>query len=1366
MGMLYFSLASGNYSQDWSDTGLITTDDDWSGVDNITGFRGDGLTGSTGTDPQTILGENTTEIDVIANQTSTGLSTGGVVEFELADPVVAFQGSGTADAPYLVFYMDTTGRANVTFAATLRDIDDGTSAVQPVAFQYRVGETGDFTNIASAFVSDANTGGTTPVSFTLPGDAEDQAQVQIRAITSNAAGSDAFIGVDDIVISSDATVAATTIFEEDFTGFTGAGFAPTPSAGQLDSDIYSVTGLSDGDIAFGGTGDSGDFARGTTAGGVTTGGVYAIDRSGDTGIWFQPAGSDFTPGEFIIAVTNSAGPTDTFTLAYDLLFLNDQARGNTLEVAVSTDGTTYTDLSAFDFVTPEASDGSGVQTVAYSDSFTLGSNVATGDTFYIRFASDDLVGGGSRDELGLDNIVVTTGTVAPPATGVLSIADAGSVLEGDSGSKTVSFTVTRSGDTTGAASADWTVPPGDTDAADFAGATSGTVSFADGEDTATIDILVSGDTDIEDDEAFEIMLTNPVNATISDGTATATIADDDAPPIPIYEIQGAGHLSTYEGQTVLTTGIVTAVQDDGFYLQDAAGDGDIATSDAIFVYTRTAPTVATGDDVRVTGIVSEFIPGGASSGNLSITEIVSPTVVTVSTGNALPDAVVLGVDRVAPTEIIDDDGLTSFDPVSDGIDFYESLEFMRVSVNDPVSVSSTNRFGEFYVVANDGSGATNVSARGTVTIDGTGAILGVTDVDTGDFNPERLQIDAGDFTPGAIPDVIVGTQLENLTGVLGYSFGNFELLATEGVAIRSASPIAREGSLIVGDADNLTVATYNVLNLDPGDGAARFELLAEDIAYSLNAPDIVALQEVQDNNGATNDGTVSADVTLQMLTDAIFAESGIRYEWIDNPFIADGTNGGEPGGNIRTAFLYNPDRVDLVSGSIRSIEVAGQQTDTDNPFYDARLPLVASFEFNGSTITLVNNHFSSKGGSDPLYGSTQPPENGSADERFAQAQAVADFVATEEGSVDGVIVLGDLNEFAFEDPLDPLRDQGLSDLLGLLPVEERYSYLFEGNAQALDHIFVTSSLLGLAAIDAVHINAEFDEGDVASDHDPLLASFTIPANADPVATDDRAETKFNGSVRIDVLANDTDSDGDQLEIVSIADPGQGSVVVNSDGSLTYTPDARSRRGTDEFEYTVSDGNGGFDTATVTVEISRRGPQLDDAGIGDEGRNVLAGGSGDDFLDGRGGNDFLIGNSGDDILLGGAGDDMLVDLMGSNVLRGGEGRDVMKGGFGWNRYVFDDGDTGADIGSADVIHGLEGSIGNIIDLSLIDAIDGGSDDAFTFLGDGAFTGSSGELRYEKDGPFTQIQADTDGDQVADYVILAFGRIDFIASDFAF
>lgn len=204
--------ASLPFTQDWSSIGLIVTNDDWSLVPAIIGYRGDNLTAVNGVDPQTVLtGDDVAPVvDVIANATNPNTNTtGGVAEFEsLANPTIALQGSATADAPYIKIFLNTTNMNNVRISYDLRDIDGSTdNAIQPVALQYRLGSGGNFTNLPAGFVADATTGPSlatlvTNVNVALPAAVNNQLWVELRIMTVNAVGNDEWVGIDNISITS------------------------------------------------------------------------------------------------------------------------------------------------------------------------------------------------------------------------------------------------------------------------------------------------------------------------------------------------------------------------------------------------------------------------------------------------------------------------------------------------------------------------------------------------------------------------------------------------------------------------------------------------------------------------------------------------------------------------------------------------------------------------------------------------------------------------------------------------------------------------------------------------------------------------------------------------------------------------------------------------------------------------------------------------------------------------------------------------------------------------------------------------------------------------------------------------------------
>lgn len=572
------------------------------------------------------------------------------------------------------------------------------------------------------------------------------------------------------------------------------------------------------------------------------------------------------------------------------------------------------------------------------------------------------------------------------------------------------------------------------------------------------------------------------------------------PPARIHEIQGAAHRSPLEGSAVSAVpGIVLATVSNGFFLQDPSADGDPATSEGIFVFTGSAPGVAVGDAVEVGGFVTEFRPGGATGNNLTQTELTSPTTTLLSSGNALPEATVIGKGgRIPPDEVIDDDASgdveTSgvFEPAADGIDFYESLESMRVQVNKAHVVGPTNDFGEIPVVGDGGSRAGIRTIRDGLVIH------------PNDFNPERIHLDDR-LMP--VPVLDVGDRFKSpVIGVLDYSFGNFKLDVAEPVVTRSGG-LERESAKRAGK-DEIAVATFNVENLDPGDGPAKFDELAELIVDNLKSPDLIALEEIQDANGPVNDGTTDAGPTLDLLVAAIAAAGGPAYDYrqIDP---VNNQDGGEPGGNIRVGFIFRTDRglsfVDRPGGT--STAATGVVAGTDGPeltfspgrvdptntaFANSRKPLAAEFRYGSRTIFVVANHFNSKGGDDPLFGRFQPPIRVTETQRHAQAQVVNSFVddivALDAGA--HVIVLGDLNDFEFSDTLSILQGGVLENLVLTLKRPERYTYVFEGNSQVLDQILASHKMYrALEVYDVVHVNSEFAEQ--ASDHEPQVARFSL-----------------------------------------------------------------------------------------------------------------------------------------------------------------------------------------------------------------------------------------------------------------------------------
>ena len=310
-------------TQNWSNPALITADNNWSAVPSIQGFRGDNLTTGIGVDPRTILADGSgTPISVLANRTNTNLTTGGVGEFHLANPVVALQGSVTADVPQLVLYLDATSVSGVMVSFTLRDIDgSANNAAQQVAVQYRVGG-GAWANVPGGYVADATAGPglaglETPVSVVLPAAADDQSNVQVRILTTNAAGFDEWVGIDDIAVTHDHAI----------NKWTGSGLFSTPTNWSLGrapiaDDVVVFDGAaSNAACTYDGTSAASSFAYVRLVNSFS--GTLRLESSMEvgtvelaTGTIDQPTASPFTIGDLFTWTGGTLNSTSTLASVY------------------------------------------------------------------------------------------------------------------------------------------------------------------------------------------------------------------------------------------------------------------------------------------------------------------------------------------------------------------------------------------------------------------------------------------------------------------------------------------------------------------------------------------------------------------------------------------------------------------------------------------------------------------------------------------------------------------------------------------------------------------------------------------------------------------------------------------------------------------------------------------------------------------------------------------------------------------------------------------------------------------------------------------------------------------------------------------
>ncbi|CAJ1316433.1 S-layer homology domain-containing protein [Paenibacillus nuruki] len=564
------------------------------------------------------------------------------------------------------------------------------------------------------------------------------------------------------------------------------------------------------------------------------------------------------------------------------------------------------------------------------------------------------------------------------------------------------------------------------------------------------------------------------------------------PPLQlrIHDIQGAAQRSPYEGKEVQQVeGIVTMVKGKtSFYLQelDDHVDTNEGTSEGILVY-RSAHGLKVGDKVSVDGSIKEYQElGYADAADLTTTEIVASAIRLQASNQPLPAPIILGQQgRSIPNQIAASNGLTAYDPTQYSIDFYESLEGMRIQLND-ASIIGPYTY-EIPVTVDLKSSPLVTPAGGLV-------------IDNNQWNAKRLLISAKPTQTVSTGDQFAGA----LNGIMSYSYSNFKVLPEGALPPVIDNGLQREVSTLQSGSKQLTIASFNVENFwnNPKD-QEKTARIADDVVNHLRNPDILGLMEVQDNNGETNDGTTDASQSFGALIKDIQLAGGPTYQYASiSP--QDQQDGGAPGGNIRVGFLYNPERVSLPvasNGAGNSVTAAtytanglnynpGRIAPTDEAFASSRKSLAAQFVFNGEQVIVIANHFNSKGGDQALYGSIQPPVRSSEIQRAKQASLLNQFVkqTLAQNSQANIVLLGDFNDFQFSNTLDVLKGKELTNLVDTLPANERYSYVYEGNSQTLDHILMTSKIANRAQLDIVHINSDFMEADGrVSDHDPLLA---------------------------------------------------------------------------------------------------------------------------------------------------------------------------------------------------------------------------------------------------------------------------------------
>lgn len=620
----------------------------------------------------------------------------------------------------------------------------------------------------------------------------------------------------------------------------------------------------------------------------------------------------------------------------------------------------------------------------------------------------------------------------------------------------------------------------------------------------------------------------------SNGSISLMVA---SPPVSIHDVQGNGSASPLVGQVVTTSGIVIGTKNNGFFIQEPVPDADPNTSEGVFVFTSSAPPAAAviGNNVTVTGVVVEFIPSQEPNAP-PLTEISgTPTVSVNSTGNPLPAATTI----------------TAADTTPNNLENLERLEGMRVHVPQLTVVAPTSgsidendanvtSSGFFYgVIPGVPRPFREPGVEATLNLPA-GAPANVPRFDT---NPERLQVDSN-AQPGApILDVTAGATVSNIVGPLDYTFTTWtiypEAATTPTVTNQQvARPVPQQ------TFNELTIASFNMQRFyntvdDPGSDVVltvaafnkRLNKASLAIRNVMRSPDVIGIVEME------NLSTLQA-VATKVNNDAVVAGQ-------PNPnYTAYLVEGNDIGG-IDVGFLVKTPRISVVD--VTQLELAGcvQTAATCNNFINPntgssellndRPPLVlrATVAQPGTAtplaFTVIVNHSRSLSGIDSTEVNGTGTDGGRIRfKRRAQAEFLANDIQARQTANPNLnlAVVGDFNAFPFNDGYvdvegtiqgqptpanqvvlasSDLVNPDLTNLIETLPQMERYSFTFDGNAQALDYILVNNNFLSRLSRHAyARNNGDFpakyyEDGnrpERLSDHDMPVGYFRLAVRND------------------------------------------------------------------------------------------------------------------------------------------------------------------------------------------------------------------------------------------------------------------------------
>ncbi len=574
-----------------------------------------------------------------------------------------------------------------------------------------------------------------------------------------------------------------------------------------------------------------------------------------------------------------------------------------------------------------------------------------------------------------------------------------------------------------------------------------------------------------------------LSITITDAqarTGSASIALSVVIPLAIHDIQGSGSASPYAGVPVQTTGIVTGVKNNGFFIQTEPGfeDADPNTSEGVFVFTSSSPpfAAAVGNEVQVTGTVQEFIPG-ADPNSPPATEIAgAPSLTLLSSGNPLPAPITLTAADTDPAGSIEQ--LEKYEGMRVHVDTLTVVGSTQGSISEANATSTS--IGVFYGVI---TGIARPFREPGIEVPDPLPAGSPCCVPSFDANPERLRVDSDGQVGAATLEVTTGAVVTNLTGPLDYAFRTYTILPDPAPVPGVSGNLPGAIPVPVPTADQFTVGSFNMERFfdttdDPNTQDAvltptafnnRLNKSSLAIRNVLRMPDILGVEEVENLT------------TLQSVASKVNSDAVADLQ--PNPnYVAYLEEGNDIGG-IDVGFLVKSSRVNVID-----LAQYGKDTTYINPnngqpeLLNDRPPLLLRATVNTPTgspfpVTVIVNHLRSLSGvDDPADG------NRVRTKRRAQAEFLANLIQARQTADpnEHIISIGDYNAFQFNDGYvdaigtikgtptlcdqvvlcsSDLVNPDVADLVDTAPASERYSFVFDGNAQVLDHELVTQNLL-------------------------------------------------------------------------------------------------------------------------------------------------------------------------------------------------------------------------------------------------------------------------------------------------------------------